>query len=72
MAIPLVANQLHKSYGDVHALKGIDVTIEGSGVYAILGQNGAGKTSFIKCVLGLEKASSSSISTMGYKAVLFR
>lgn len=68
MAIPLVAENLHKSYGNVHALKGVDFKIESPGVYAILGQNGAGKTSLIKCALGLEQANKGSIVTMGHKA----
>ena len=63
----LFAKGLKKSYGNVEAIKGIDININGSGVYAILGQNGAGKTTFIKCALGLEKLSSGELQTMGEK-----
>jgi ABC-2 type transport system ATP-binding protein len=61
----LATKELKKSYGDVESLKGIDLNITSSGVFAILGQNGAGKTSLIKCALGLEKISSGYLQTMG-------
>lgn len=63
----LYTSKLKKSYGDVEAIKGIDINIEGSGVFAVLGQNGAGKTSLIKCALGLEKVSSGDLKIMGNK-----
>ncbi|MFT6269934.1 MAG: ABC-2 type transport system ATP-binding protein [Alphaproteobacteria bacterium] len=62
----LVATGLKKSYGNVEALAGLDLNISGAGVFAILGQNGAGKTSLIKCALGLEKISSGYLQTMGH------
>lgn len=67
MAIPLYAKNLKKSYGKVEALNGVDLNIDQAGVFAILGQNGAGKTSLIKCALGLEKISAGELQTMGYK-----
>ena len=63
----LVSKNLTKSYGATHAIKGIDIDIKGSGVFAVLGQNGAGKTSLIKCALGLEKISSGYLQVMGSK-----
>lgn len=63
----LVAKDLKKSYGKLEAISGINVDISSSGVYAVLGQNGAGKTSLIKCALGLENISSGYLQTMGHK-----
>ncbi len=63
----LFAKGLKKSYGNVQAIKGVDLNISDAGVYAILGQNGAGKTSLIKCALGLESVSSGELLTMGLK-----
>lgn len=63
----LVAKNLVKSYGATNAIKGIDINIKDPGVFAILGQNGAGKTSFIKCALGLEKISSGYLQVMGHE-----
>jgi ABC-2 type transport system ATP-binding protein len=34
---------LTKSYGDVHAVRGLDLTIEQGEIFSILGPNGAGK-----------------------------
>ena len=67
MVSPLIAENLTKSYGKLTALKGIDLQIEDAGVYAVLGQNGAGKTSLIKCALGLEAITSGVIKTLGHK-----
>lgn len=63
----LDANDLEKSYGKVHALKGLAFSIDEPGVIAILGQNGAGKTTLIHCALGLEKVTNGSLTTMGYQ-----
>jgi ABC-2 type transport system ATP-binding protein len=37
-------NGIHKSFGNLHALKGIDLTIEQGEFFALLGPNGAGKS----------------------------
>jgi len=60
----LQANALSKSYKTVQALKDISLEI-GPGVTAILGQNGAGKTTFIKCALGLEKPTAGTLQMFG-------
>ena len=44
---------LTKSYGDVHALKGVDITIKKGEFYGLLGPNGAGKTTTINILTGL-------------------
>ena len=44
---------LNKSYKDNHVLKDIDISIDGSGVIALLGPNGSGKTTLLKCFLGM-------------------
>jgi ABC-type multidrug transport system ATPase subunit len=41
-------NGLTKSYGDVHAVRGIDLNIEQGEIFSILGPNGAGKTSTVE------------------------
>ncbi|MFI5327594.1 MAG: ATP-binding cassette domain-containing protein, partial [Candidatus Rokuibacteriota bacterium] len=44
-----------KRYGDVEALRGIDLTIRGGEVVAMLGPNGAGETTSISLMLGLRE-----------------
>ena len=49
---------LSKSFGDVHALKSLDLSVPNKSIFAFLGPNGAGKTTTIKLLLGLIKPSS--------------
>ena len=44
---------LHKSFGGNHVLKGIDLDLDQKGITAILGPNGSGKTTLIKTILGM-------------------
>ncbi|MDH5475312.1 MAG: ABC transporter ATP-binding protein [Cyclobacteriaceae bacterium] len=44
---------LHKNFGKVKVLDGINLEISGGGVFAILGPNGSGKTTLIKSILGM-------------------
>lgn len=44
---------IHKSFGDNHVLKGISTEFETGKTNLIIGQSGSGKTVFIKCLLGL-------------------
>ena len=46
-------NNLNKSFGDAHILKGITTSFEKSKTNLIIGQSGSGKTVFLKCLLGL-------------------
>lgn len=49
---------LSKSFGDVHALKSLNLRVPNKSIFAFLGPNGAGKTTTIKLLLGLIKPSS--------------
>jgi ABC-2 type transport system ATP-binding protein len=42
---------LNKRYGDSAALRGIDLQVPAGALYGLVGANGAGKTTFIKCLL---------------------
>jgi len=46
---------LSKSFGEVHALKSLDLHVPQKSIFAFLGPNGAGKTTTIKLLLGLLK-----------------
>lgn len=58
--------QLHKYFGDLHALKGIDLTIEQGEFFALLGPNGAGKSTLINLLAGLLRPSQGKLSVMGF------
>lgn len=51
----LQVKDLHFWYGEIHALKGISLNVEKSGVVTLLGANGAGKTTTLQCISGLIK-----------------
>ena len=57
-AAPVPAVQISgvtKDFGDVHAVRGIDLNLEQGEIVAFLGPNGAGKTTTIDMVLGLSR-----------------
>jgi ABC-2 type transport system ATP-binding protein len=60
---------LGKSYGEVQALKNLDLRVPGKTIFAFLGPNGAGKTTTIKLLLGLIKPTSGSGSVFGMDIV---
>ena len=46
---------LHKYYGDLEVLKGIDLTVDESEVICIIGSSGSGKSTLLRCINFLEK-----------------
>ena len=56
---------LHKSFGDVTAVDGIDLTIRPGEIVALLGPNGAGKTTTIDMILGLSRPTSGDARVFG-------
>lgn len=56
---------LHKYYGKVHALRGLNLTVETGEVFGFLGPNGAGKTTTIRCMLDLIRPNWGTIEVMG-------
>lgn len=47
-------NNLHKQFGDLHVLKGIDLEIGKGKVVVVIGPSGSGKTTFLRCLNVLE------------------
>ena len=60
---------LHKRYPGVHALKGIDFTIERGEFFGLLGQNGAGKSTLINIVAGLTRFDAGRVTVLGRDVV---
>ena len=61
----LEINGLHKWYGDFHVLRGISLTVRRGAKIVICGPSGSGKSTLIRCVNGLEKFDSGSITVEG-------
>jgi len=57
----LDVQDLHVRYGRVHAVRGVSLHIDSGEIVAVLGSNGAGKSSLLKTVMGLQTASDGQI-----------
>lgn len=53
--------QLEKSFGDLHVLKGIDLEVNRGEVVCIIGASGSGKSTLLRCINLLEEADSGHI-----------
>jgi ABC-type multidrug transport system ATPase subunit len=51
--LSIEAHELRKSYGDVAALRGVDLRVETGTIYGLLGPNGAGKTTAVRVLTTL-------------------
>ena len=49
----LEVNDVHSYYGNIHALKGISLTVEEGEIVSLIGGNGAGKTTTLRTISGL-------------------
>jgi ABC-type polar amino acid transport system ATPase subunit len=56
---------LHKYYGPLHVLKGVDLDVMKGEVVAIMGPSGCGKSTFLRCLNFLEEPSAGSIEVSG-------
>ena len=63
---------LSKSFGEVHALKSLDLRVPQKSIFAFLGPNGAGKTTTIKLLLGLLKPTSGGGKILGMDIIRAR
>ena len=57
---------LHKNYGHMEVIKGVDLTVRKGEVICIIGPSGAGKSTMLRCLNGLEQASSGQIVVNGH------
>src|SRR5512135_360032 len=56
---------IHTFYGNIHALKGISLTVERGEIVTLIGANGAGKTTTLKTISGLQKPREGTIQLDG-------
>ena len=63
----LKCSQLNKWYGNLHALKDVDLTINKGEVIGLIGDNGAGKSTLIKIICGVHNLDKGEIFFEGSK-----
>ncbi|MCD1572228.1 amino acid ABC transporter ATP-binding protein [Agromyces mediolanus] len=63
--IKVSAQEVHKSFGDTHVLKGIDLEVRRGEVSCLLGPSGSGKSTFLRCINHLESIDSGRIEVDG-------
>jgi polar amino acid transport system ATP-binding protein len=65
---PLVrASGATKTFGDVHALRGVDLEVGHGEVVCLMGPSGSGKSTFLRCINHLEKLSSGDLTVAGHR-----
>ena len=67
VTLPLAVDlrSVHKSFGSVQAVRGVDLTVRSGEVVAFLGPNGTGKTSTIDMILGLSRPTAGGVEVYG-------
>src|SRR5439155_17079128 len=58
-------HNLAKHYGRIEALKGVSLGVQKGEIFGLLGQNGAGKTTMVKILLGITKRSDGEATLLG-------
>lgn len=67
LAAPAIRVQgLEKSYKDLHVLRGVDFDVEPGTIFALLGSNGAGKTTVVKILSTLLKSDAGAAAVNGF------
>jgi polar amino acid transport system ATP-binding protein len=64
-AVMVRAENVHKSFGSLEVLKGIDLVVRSGEVCCVLGPSGSGKSTFLRCVNHLEKINAGRIFVDG-------
>ncbi len=65
MSAAILVSDLHKSYGDFEAVRGVDLEVQLGEVFAFLGPNGAGKTTTTEILEGYRGRSAGDVSVLG-------
>ncbi|MDH3214047.1 MAG: ATP-binding cassette domain-containing protein, partial [Myxococcales bacterium] len=70
MTTPIISVEgITKSFGEVHALTGVDLEVDAGTVYGLLGPNGAGKTTAVRILTTLLRPDAGRATVAGYDVV---
>ena len=64
--IAIQVQNLHKDFGEIYAVHGIDFEVQRGEIFSLIGPNGAGKSTTISMISGLLKPDQGEIAVMGY------
>jgi ABC-2 type transport system ATP-binding protein len=67
MSAAIEIREVHKRFGSLHALAGIDLEVPRGQFFGLLGPNGAGKTTLISILAGLARADRGTVRIMGHE-----
>jgi NitT/TauT family transport system ATP-binding protein len=67
MASKLAISRLNKTFGDLEALRGINLAVERGEFISVVGPSGCGKTTFLRIIAGLETATAGEVLLDGRK-----
>jgi polar amino acid transport system ATP-binding protein len=62
----VLAEGVHKLFGSLHVLRGIDLRVDPQEVLCFIGPSGSGKSTFLRCINHLEKVSAGRLSVDGH------
>ncbi|PJJ70116.1 ABC transporter family protein, partial [Sediminihabitans luteus] len=66
LSAPMVrVRGLHKEFGSVHVLRGVDLDVAAGSVCVVLGPSGSGKSTLLRCVNELEEITGGSVEVAG-------
>jgi ABC-2 type transport system ATP-binding protein len=63
---PIQVSGLEKSYGDLHAVRGLSFEVRPGEVFGLLGPNGAGKTTTVEILEGLRPRNGGDVTVLGF------
>lgn len=65
MELVVETRELHKHFGVIRAVDGIDLAVRAGEIYGLIGPNGSGKTTLIRLIIGLLRPTSGGIQLLG-------
>jgi len=66
LGLAIHVRALQKSYGELHVLRGVDFDVTRGSIFALLGSNGAGKTTVVRILSTLLKADAGTVTVAGF------